>query len=348
MTIYEQVKKGLQNSLEELSRRNEELATGKRILKPSDDITSSSRALGYKVEISIREQYLRNMATGDLQFEFTDNVLSSLSNTLLELRKLTISGVNPQDQQARLFNSQQARLLRDHLYELSNTRHLGRFIFSGMRTDREAFVYNPLTHTYEYQGDLGEMSLPLNSNSLVGINIPGSEVFSPVLRNSAPSSLSDGTSVIYTESKDPVTGVNTITIEIGDPMSAEHDVFTVTNIMDIANRLSYAWQYEDIDSSFIGETKAMHRIEALQSLIDDARTQVLEKQTELATRRQFLKDAEERTKNLLNTLKKSLSLSEDANLTEVAIEIQKAQTGLEALRISSIKLLSTTLLDFLK
>jgi flagellin-like hook-associated protein FlgL len=217
-----------------------------------------------------------------------------------------------------------------------------------LRADREAFVYNPLTHTYEYQGDLGEMGLPLNSNSLVGINIPGSEIFSPVLRNSAPSSLSDGTSVIYTESKDPVTGVNTITIEIGDPMSAEHDVFTVTNIMDIANRLSYAWQYEDIDSSFIGETKAMHRIEALQSLIDDARTQVLEKQTELATRRQFLKDAEERTKNLLNTLKKSLSLSEDADLTEVAIEIQKAQTGLEALRISSIKLLSTSLLDFLK
>ncbi len=348
LIIYEQIRKGLQDVLQELSRRNDELATGKKILKPSDDVISTSRSIDYKIEISLREQYLRNINRGDLQFEFTDKVLGSVADTLLELRKLTSSGINPQDSMAREFNSQRAGLLRDSLYALVNSRFLDRFIFSGFRTDREAFIYNPSTFAYDYQGDLGEMGIPVNNSTTVSVNIPGSKIFSLVLKGSIPSNLSDGTPVRYIQSYDPSTGINTITIEIGDPLHPAHDIFAVRNIMEIANLLSHAWRYEDLDGTSIGETRAMHRIEALAPIIDDARTQVLQRQTELATRRAFLKDETERTKTILNTLKNNLSKTEDADLTEVAVEIKKAETSLEALRIASIKVLSSSLLDFLK
>ncbi|MEM5793593.1 MAG: flagellar biosynthesis protein FlgL, partial [Candidatus Aenigmatarchaeota archaeon] len=56
----------------------------------------------------------------------------------------------------------------------------------------------------------------------------------------------------------------------------------------------------------------------------------------------------ERIKALLNNLKNNLSKTEDADLTEVAVEIKKAETGLEAMRLASSKILSVSLLDFLK
>ncbi|MCX7792850.1 MAG: hypothetical protein N2257_00370 [Thermodesulfovibrionales bacterium] len=348
LMIYEQLRKGLQSSLEELSRRNEELATGKKILKPSDDITGSSRAIDYRVSISFLEQLIRNSTSGDLQFKFTDRILSSAADTLVKLRKLTSSGINPSDPQDREFNSRQAAMLRDYLLQLSNSRLSERYIFSGFKTSKESFVYNPATRRYEYQGDSGELNIPLSNDSYLSVNIPGSKVFSTTLRGMNPARLSDGTPVNYVESLDPVSGVNTITIEIGVTGDPEHDIFTVTNIMDMANVLSYAWRYEDIDGSSISEAKAMHRIEVLSFLIDDARVQILEKQSENATRQVFLSQETERVKNLLNNIKNNLSITEDANLTEVAVEIKKAETALEALRLASSRILSGSLLDFLK
>ncbi|MFN3740055.1 MAG: flagellar hook-associated protein FlgL [Thermodesulfovibrionales bacterium] len=348
LMIYEQIKKGLQGSLEELSRRNEELASGKRLLKPSDDVTGSSRAIDYRVNISSLEQYIRNSTTGDIQFQFTDSILGSVSDALVELKKLTSFGINPSDPQARQFYAQRSAMLRDYLLQLSNTRLSQRYIFSGFMTSQESFVYNPATFRYEYQGDLGEINIPLSNNFNVPVNIPGSKVFSTTLRGAKPSQLSDGAVVNYSESLDPLSGVNTITIEIGAQGDPEYDTFTVTNIMDMANFLSYAWRYQHIDGSSISETKAMHRIEALSSLIDDASTQILEKQSEMATRQVFLNQETERIKNLLNNLKNNLSKTEDADLTEVAVEIKKAETGLEALRIAAAKILAGSLLDFLK
>lgn len=348
LMLYEQLKKGLQTSLEELSRRNEELATGKRILKPSDNLTGSSRAIDYRVNISSLEQYIRNSTTGDIQFQFTDRILGSVSDTLVELKKLTSFGINPSDPQARQFNAEQAAMLRDYLLQLSNSRLSQRYIFSGFMTSKESFIYNPATHKYEYQGDLGEINIPLSNNSTVPLNIPGSKVFSTTLRGTNLSQVSDGTVVSYSEALDPITGINTITIEIGALGDPEYDTFTVTNIMDMTNVLSFAWKYQDIDGSTISETKAMHRIEVLSSLIDDARTQVLERQSENATRQVFLAQETDRIKALLNNLKNNLSKVEDADLTEVAVEIKKAETGLEAMRIASVKVLSESLLDFLK
>ncbi len=348
LIIYEQLKRGLQGSLEELSRRSEELATGKRLLNPSDDVISSSRALDYKVKISSSEQFMRNSTSADLQFKFTDTVLGSVADTLLELRKLTSTGINPSDPENRNFNAKRAELLRDQLFNFSNARFSQRYIFSGFRTSQQAFVYNPSTMRYEYQGDLGEMNIPLDNSSRVSVNIPGSRVFSPLLRGSNPSRLSDSSSVSYTQYSDPLTGVNTITVEIGIPGDPEYDTFTVTNVMDMANILSHAWRYEDIDGTSIDERRAMHRIEALFSLIDDARIQVLEAQSEMATRHVFLNTETGRIKEFLNNLKNNLSKTEDADLTEVAVEIKKAETGLEAMRLASSEILSRSLLDFLK
>ncbi len=351
LMIYDRIKRSLQRSLNELNEQNLRLATGKRINKPSDDVPGTSASIDYRVTINETGQYKRNIADAVIQFNFTDKVMTSTGDSLVELKKLTSMGLNMDD---REFYSQQAAAQRDFLLGLSNSRLGRRFIFSGLKTDQRTFVYNPSTLHYEYQGDRGEMNLPVGRDSTVSVNIQGSRVFSFSLSGSNPTSLPDNTPVSYSETLDPSTGVNTITVEIGNPGDPDHDTFTVSNVMDIANILSFAWRYQDIDGSDldtdpdVSKEKALHRILVLSSLIDDARNQVLTAQSELGTRSVFMKDQDDRHSTTIKTLQDALSKTEDADLTETAVEIKKAETAIEALRLASTKIMSESLLDFLK
>lgn len=351
LMIYDRIKRSLQQSLNELNEKNLRLATGKKINKPSDDVPGTSNSIDYRVSISETEQYKRNIADVTIQFSFTDKVLTSVGDTLVELKKLTSMGLNSDD---REFYSQQAASQRDFLLGLSNSRLGRRYIFSGFRTDQRTFASNPVTFRYDYQGDMGEISVPVGRDSNITVNVQGSRVFSFPLSGSNPTSLPDSTPVSYSESLDPATGINTITVEIGNPGDPDYDTFTISNIMDLANVLSFAWRSKDIDGSdldlnpSISDQKAMHRVQALTSLIDDARNQVLTIQSEIGTRSVFTNDQNTRHASSVKSLQDALSKTEDADLTETAVDIKKAETALEALRIASTKVMSESLLDFLK
>lgn len=351
LMIYDRIKRSLQRSLNELNEKNLRLATGKKINKPSDDVPGTSNSIDYRVSISETEQYKRNIADAVIQFSFTDKVLTSVGDSLVELKKLTSMGLNSDD---REFYSQQAAAHRDFLLGLSNSRLGRRFIFSGFRTDQRSFVYDTVTSHYEYQGDTGEMNIPVGRDSTITVNVHGSRVFSFSLSGSNPTSLPDNTPVSYSESLDPATGINTITVEIGNPGDPDYDTFTISNIMDLANVLSFAWRSKEIDGSdldlnpSISEEKALHRIQALTSIIDDARNQVLTIQSEIGTRSVFTNDQNTRHASSIKSLQDALSRTEDADLTETAVDIKKAETALDALRIASTKVMSESLLDFLR
>lgn len=351
LMIYDRIKRSLQQSLNELNKQNLRLATGKKINKPSDDVSGAYKSIDYQVTINETGQYRRNIADSAIQLGFTNKVMTSVGDSLLELKKITTMGLNSDD---REFYSQQAEAQRDFLLTLSNSRLGRRFIFSGLKTDNMAFTYNSSTYHYDYQGDTGEINVPVGRDSTIAVNIQGSRVFSFFLSGSNPISLPDNTPVSYSETLNPSTGINTITVEIGNPGDPDHDTFTISNVMDLANLVAFAWRYKEIDGSdldpnpSISERKALHRIHVLASLIDDAKHQVLTVQSEMGTRSVFMNDQDNEHSAIIKSLQDALSKTEDADLTETAVEIKKAETAIEALRLASTKALSGSLLDFLK
>lgn len=351
LMIYDRIKRSLQRSLSELSKQNLQLATGKKINKPSDDVSGATKSIDYRVTINEADQYRRNIAEAMIQSSFTDKIMTAVGDSLVELKKLTTIGLNQDDRQ---FYSNQAAAQRDFFLGLSNSRLGKRFIFSGLKTDQRTFVYNPSTFHYDYQGDKGEINIPIGRDSTVTVNIQGSRVFSFSLSGSNPTSLPDSTPVSFSETTDPSTGINTITVEIGNIGDPDYDTFTVSNIMDLSNLLSFAWRYKDVDGSDLGanpsisEKKAVHRIQVLSSLIDDARNQVLTVQSEMGTRSVFMNNQDSRHSAMVKNLQEGLSKTEDADLTETAVEIKKAETAIEALRLASTKVMSESLLDFLR
>ncbi len=163
--------------------------------------------------------------------------------------------------------------------------------------------------------------------------------------------LSDGSVVSYTAVPDPILGKTSIEVSIthpdhpGDPGYEDH--FSFSNFMDMANILSSAWQNQDADGTSLSESKAMKRIQALSIPLEKALKQVLTVQAELSIRQVHLADQKSRLEAGTVNLKNNLTEIEDADMTETAIELQKLTTTLEALRMSSSKILSQSLFDFL-
>jgi len=352
--MFNQFISSLQGTQEEFAKLNEQLSSGKKISKPSDDIVGATRAMDYKVSINAIEQYNRNIDGANIQLTYTGKVMGSVNDTMVSLHQLTAVGSNTQSLETRELYSQQAAQYRDYLLSLSNTQLGNKYIFSGYQTNQKAFVYNSVTGQYDYQGDNGEIKTLIDNGIQTPINIQGSKAFSTTLSEPLPTQLSDGTAVNYTQSIDPDTGINTVTVEIGNAGDLNHDTFTFSNVMDMANIVSYAWQYKNIDGSDLNPDSdvsaemAMHRIDALANPLDDARVQSLSVQSEVGTRQVLLNDQSTRLSDSKVDLQNALSTTEDADMDQTATEIIKTQVALQALMSSASKIMSQSLIDFLK
>jgi flagellin-like hook-associated protein FlgL len=213
-------------------------------------------------------------------------------------------------------------------------------------------------HRYVYQGDSGQLRLPISKEMNQTINVVGSSAdssistaFSYTLQAVETTTLSDGSQVSYTAVPDPAMGITTIAVTIthpdypGDP--DYEDSFSFSNLMDMANILSSAWQYQEVDGTSLSESKSMRRIQALSIPVDKAGKQVLTIQADLSIRQVHLTEQKSRLEAGTLNLKNNLTETEDADMTETIVDLQKLTSYLEALRMSSSKILSQSLFDFL-
>lgn len=352
--IFNQLASALQKNMEDFTKLNSQLASGKRIEKPSDDVIGMMRSLDYRLSISTTEQYKRNIAEAAFHLKFTDDVLGSVADSLQELKKLLSTGGNAQSQENRSFYAEQAAKWRDLLLGLSNTKLRERYIFSGHQTNQKAFTYDSTTYRYNYNGDLGEINVLLDTEATLPLNITGSKAFSFAMNGPLPTELSDGTPINYTQSTDPLTGVTTTTVEIGSAGDPEYDTFTFSNLLDMTNVLSFAFEYKDVDGSdlnadpAIQEEMAMHRLMALSAPFADASNQITNIQAEIGTKQVHLNDQKTRIDSSALNLTNALSETEDADIDTTLTEILKTDTALQALRESASRILSQSLMDFLK
>lgn len=352
--IFNQLTRALQSNMEDYAKLNTQLASGKKIEKPSDDVIGMMRVLDYRLSINNAGQYKTNIEEANFNLQYTDKVLGSVGDSLLKLKELLSLGLNDQTQENRSSYAKQAAEWRDFLLELSNTQLRDSYIFSGYKTDQSTFTYNSTTHQYDYNGDLGEIQVLFDTGATLPLNIQGSKAFSVALNGQLPTGLPDGTPINYTQTTDPSTGVTTVTVKIGNQGDSGYDTFSFSNIMDIANIASSAWEYKNIDGSdlnsdpAISKEMATHRLMALSVPFNNASTQISTVQTEIGTRQVHLNNQKTRLENTTVNLQNALSATEDADMDQTATEILKTQTALQALRASASKVLSESLLDFLK
>lgn len=327
--IFNQLTQSLGRSLRDYAKLNENLATGKRILSPSDDATGLMRAMDYKVRISNNGQYQQNIEFAQNGLSSVNTVMDSYDKFLAAATALISDKSGMQDATSRAINAQQAANLRDMFMDLGNTKINDQYLFAGFKSNTQPYAAG----TFGYQGDSGVVNVPIDNGATLAANVTGDNVFSYTLPAATSLQISGGRYVHYT----PGAGT-TVNVEVRDTNDTTVlDTFSFSNIIQMTDTLSKAITANDTT-----------RIEALADPFRQAQIQLRAAQGDVGSRLSWLDIQSSNLGKSSNTLQTSLASIEQADMVEVVAKLKTTEVTLQAVRESASRVLSMSLFDFLK
>ena len=124
--------RNISSSYERLGKLQNQLSTGKKITKPSDDPVVAMKGMYYRSDLVGVEQYKRNLSELRLWMDNSESGMQQANSALQRIRELVVKGKNdtltPEDRKAVAVEVDQ---LKQDLVKTANTQVAGRYIFHG-------------------------------------------------------------------------------------------------------------------------------------------------------------------------------------------------------------------------
>jgi len=172
---------GLQRNYSNVTRTQEQISTGNRILTPADDPVASVRLLQLEQQQNVLSQYNANLTAADSSLVQEESTLNSVNTVLLRVRELALrAGNGSLSAEDRQSIAAELSEREDELLSLMNTRNArGEYLFSGFQGKTQPFV-RAADGSYSYQGDEGQRKLQIASSLSIAISDSGKAVFESV------------------------------------------------------------------------------------------------------------------------------------------------------------------------
>ena len=161
-----------------LSAVQQQVATGKRISKPSDDPVAASKIVNLKDVMGATEQYQSNIDGARSRLTIEEGVLANAGDVLQRARELAIAGNNgSQTNETRAFIAEEIAQLGEELLSLANTTDSsGEFLFAGGKSKFKPFVRNE-QGAFEYHGDDTQRFIQIGPRRRIPTNDSGTDTF---------------------------------------------------------------------------------------------------------------------------------------------------------------------------
>lgn len=215
----------------EVARHQQEISSGRRINRPSDDPAGAGRLVGMEQARARLEQFDRNASAAESRLGLEETALTGVIDSLTRLRELAVSAGNGAlDANSHRAIQTEVNYHLDALYGFANTRDgNGAYLFSGTNTSTRPF--SPDSPDVIYSGSDEVLKLQVGAGQKVDTTHSGAEVF---LR------IRGGNGQFQTDTDAANTGSGTIdTGSVTDMTTFTYDnyriVFTSPTSMDIIN-----------------------------------------------------------------------------------------------------------------
>ena len=182
--IFDQNLRAMNSSQAQLSDIQTQLASGKKLLRPSDDPVGASQVIRLTEEIDKITQYQRNNDLVTNALELQETTLRTINDVADRARVLTVQSGNgilsSADKQAVGAEIEQ---LRNQVVDLMNTQNAsGEYIFSGYQSASQAFSFNggAADNAIEFVGDNGTNLVQLSDSITVQSTTSGKTLFEDV------------------------------------------------------------------------------------------------------------------------------------------------------------------------
>lgn len=210
---FRQIDSGLLSNLARLVKAQSQVATGRRIARPSDDPVGASRALGYARHIAGTERHGAASRSGSERLNFAASRLEEASGELADARALLVQGLNGTlNEGDRKSLAAQVRILRDRLLEAANSRDADGYLFGGTESASEPFLSSNVggSERASYAGNGDTPELIVGQGLRVETGYAGDGIFAAVQRSGTQYTTATG--LAAGSSGDSGTGALTLTL----------------------------------------------------------------------------------------------------------------------------------------
>ncbi|WP_159885435.1 flagellar hook-associated protein FlgL [Paenibacillus puerhi] len=171
-----QLLRNLNSNLKRMDNLQNQLATGRRINKPSDDPVGISFSLRYRSELAANDQYQRNVDTAVSWLDYSDTMLDQVGTVLHRARELAVQGANGTNSDESMKAMKiEIDQLADQMLTIANSNFNGKYVFNGQKTDVKP--YQDLTTAPSADIHQGPIQFEIGLGVKLTINKTGTEVF---------------------------------------------------------------------------------------------------------------------------------------------------------------------------
>lgn len=299
----------IRNQQNAMSRLNQQIGSGQKLLSPKDDPVASTRAMSLRDGLTLRTQFAGNQTRLDVILKEESAVLNEFHDSLAKAQQALADGRNVADQGLRDQSAATLAGLYKHIKDLVNARDAGgNYLFSGFETSTVPYahtaVYDPASSgpatslASTYAGDEGARRIEVDQGRYLQAN----DSLSPVMQ-------------VGVAGSDVLQVLDQAAVNLRD-----------TTITSTALQTS-------LDAAYNAITAAMDSLENIQGA--------------LAGRQIELGDAKKSTQQLLTIGEDALGELTQVDQASAIVELQQRQVTLQAAENAFARTASLSLFDYL-
>lgn len=263
----------------QLDKTQEQLSTGKQIVRPSDAPDKAATVTRLDTTIARQTGYQDTLKSVNVRLTAEETSLKNASDVLDRIKELTLQGasgtLNDQDRQSV---SLEITTLREQLLSLANSQDAnGNYLFSGSKATQPAFSKDAKGNI-TYQGDQARLKVNVGDNRRMNLNMPGSDAFVKVNRTDAKGqtvgvdffqSLADAATAISTGDtagmQRAVTEVDTIHNGVSESLGQVGADLTVVDMQNtVLDQMVLQYKTTKSDLEDVDYTEAVSRLNKYQ------------------------------------------------------------------------------------
>ena len=304
-------RRDLNFNLRQLAKYEHQLASGKRISRPSDDPVGIVHSLRLRSDIDNIDTYRTNVDHALSWLGGTEDVLTHVADRILRATDLALVAANGSNPQAALDAiAEEVDQLIEDLVQLANSSQAGQYLFGGTKTKSvTGEAYKP----FELERD--------GAGKLLSIKYNG---------NNGSRAVEIGEQINFDYN---MTGVDAFAVSTD--VNGDYKISPVfDSLIELVNNVR-GGNTEDISQVTIGK-------------LEQAHDHLIAQRTEVGAKMNRLEMAESRLGSANLNFTALLSKTEDLNVAETIVYLKAQEAVYRAALATGARIMQPTLVDFLR
>lgn len=181
VTMFEQSTASLNRQQGDFLKVSQQIASGRRVVNPSDDPQAASRAVGVDQSKAVTQQYTDARVSARNSLAQTESILNSVSDAVTSAKTLLIQASSDtlSDVDRQSVASELKGIYETMIGQANATDGNGRYLFGGYADNAPPFVKNA-EGSIEYKGDVNAREQRVDASRLMPVTENGKSIFQSV------------------------------------------------------------------------------------------------------------------------------------------------------------------------